>query len=97
MVYFRTKNLDKFFSVLQWKMLVKFMDISTVLLPFCICHGHLDYFVVILVYFSRFGMLYQEKYSNPINNISKLIQLSLFVEPRSILLCIPHGVQDPEK
>jgi hypothetical protein len=38
--------------------LVRFTDIPCILLPFGI-------FVVILVYFSRFGMLYQEKSGNP--------------------------------
>jgi hypothetical protein len=32
---------------------------------FRIFYGHLLYFVVILVYFPRFGMLYQEKSGNP--------------------------------
>jgi hypothetical protein len=42
-------------------MFVNFIDISSILLPFGSFYGHLHiiYFVVILVYFSRFGMLYQ--------------------------------------
>jgi hypothetical protein len=63
-------NLGKFWRVLLWKMLVNFMGISS----FC---GHLVYFVSVwytlwpfgiiygyLVYFSRFGILYQEKSGN---------------------------------
>jgi hypothetical protein len=41
-------------------MLENFMDISSILLLFGIFYGHLVYFVVILVHFSRFGMLHQE-------------------------------------
>jgi hypothetical protein len=67
MVYFQNKNpnLGKFWSVLQWKRLVNFMAIWSILLPLCLCYGHFVYFVVILAYFSRFGMLYQEKSGNP--------------------------------
>jgi hypothetical protein len=35
------------------------------LLPFGQVYGHLVYFGVILVSFSRFGMLCQEKFGNP--------------------------------
>jgi hypothetical protein len=35
----------------------KFMAIWSILQPFRILYGHLVYFVVILVYISRFGML----------------------------------------
>jgi hypothetical protein len=40
------------------------MAILSTLGPNCIVHGHLVLFVVILVYFSRFGMLYREKSGN---------------------------------
>jgi hypothetical protein len=56
-------NFGQFWSVLQRKMLVSFMHIWSNLLPL-----HMFYFVyckVILVYFSRFGMLQQEKSGNP--------------------------------
>jgi hypothetical protein len=54
MVYFQTKypNMGKFWSVLQWKMLVNFMSIWS-------------FFTAILVYLSRFGMLCQGKSGNP--------------------------------
>jgi hypothetical protein len=42
------------------------MVIWSISLPFEIFHGHLVYFVAILVYFSNFGMLYQEKSGNPV-------------------------------
>jgi hypothetical protein len=38
--------------------------IRAVLLPFNVFYGHLVYFVVILVHFSRLGMMYQEKSGN---------------------------------
>jgi hypothetical protein len=46
-------------------MLVNFMAMKSILLPLRIFHGHFIYFVVSLVYFSHFGMLYQEKSGNP--------------------------------
>jgi hypothetical protein len=41
MVYFQTKNptLGKFWKVLQWKILVHFMDIWSILLPFGIFYS----------------------------------------------------------
>jgi hypothetical protein len=67
MVYFQTQNpnLRKFCWVLQWKLLVNFMTIRSILLPFRILYGLLVYFEIILVYFSCFGILYQEKSGNP--------------------------------
>jgi hypothetical protein len=41
------------------------MAIWNIWQPFGISKGHLVNFVVILVYFSRFGTLYQEKSGNP--------------------------------
>jgi hypothetical protein len=60
MVCFQTKNpnLGKFWTVLQWKMIVYFMDTWSILRSFDVFYGH-------LVYFSRFGILYQEKSGNP--------------------------------
>jgi hypothetical protein len=58
-------NLGKLRSVLQRKMLVNFMAIRSISLPFGIFYAPLIYFVAILVYFSHFGMLYQEKSGNP--------------------------------
>jgi hypothetical protein len=66
MACFQTKNpnLGKFWRVLQWKMLVYFManclftDIWYTLWPLGIFYGY-------LVYFYRFGMLYNEKSGNP--------------------------------
>jgi hypothetical protein len=49
MVCLQTKNpnLGKFWRVLQWKMLVYFMDTRSILRSFVIFYGHLVYFVVI--------------------------------------------------
>jgi hypothetical protein len=35
----------------------------------CIFYGHLVYFEEIWLYFSRFGMLYQEKSGNPVREV----------------------------
>jgi hypothetical protein len=63
MVCFQTKNpnLGKFCRVLQWKILVYFMTIWSILRPLEIFYGHLVYFVVIWYIFPRFGILDQEK------------------------------------
>jgi hypothetical protein len=70
MVCFQTKNpnLGKFWSVLQWKMLVYLMSIWSILRPLELFYGHLVYFVIIWYIFSRFGMLCQEKCGNPVTN-----------------------------
>jgi hypothetical protein len=67
MVYFQTKNqnLGNFWRVVQWKMLVYFMDVWSILQPFGILYGLLVYFLVIWYIFPSFGMLYQEKSGNP--------------------------------
>jgi hypothetical protein len=60
--------------------------------PFGLFYCHLVYCMVILVYFSRFGMLYQEKSGNPAEetrdllvsvyfNIDMYLQLSHSVSP----------------
>jgi hypothetical protein len=69
MAYFQTKNPNsgQFWKVLQWKMLVYFMAIRSVLRPFGIFCGILVYFMVISYIFSRFGMLCQEKSGNPVH------------------------------
>jgi hypothetical protein len=67
MVCFQTKNTNsgKFWKALQWKMLVYFMAIWSLLRKFGVFRGHLVYFMVIWYIFHRFGMLYQEKSGNP--------------------------------
>jgi hypothetical protein len=67
MVCFQTKNPDlgKFWRVLQWKMLMYFMNIWSILWPLEIFYGHLVYFVVIWYIFPRFGILYLEKSGIP--------------------------------
>jgi hypothetical protein len=67
MVYFQTKNpnLGIFWRILQWKMLVYFVDIWCILHRFSIFYAHWVYFVVIWYIFFWFGMLYQEISGNP--------------------------------
>jgi hypothetical protein len=67
MVYFQTKNpyLGKFWKILQWKMFGIFRAILSISRPTGIFCGHLVQFVVIWYTFTRFGMLYREKYGNP--------------------------------
>jgi hypothetical protein len=67
MVCFQTKNqkLGTFWRVLQWKIMVYFMVIWSILRPFDIFYGHLVYLVVIGYSFPRFGILHQEKSGNP--------------------------------
>jgi hypothetical protein len=79
MVYFQIKNtnLGKFWKVLQRKMLV-------FLWSFRLFYSQMVYFMAIwyiwwplgmfgglLVYFSRFGMLYREKSGNPVHCIGR--------------------------
>jgi hypothetical protein len=88
-VYFQTKNhnLGKFWSVLQWKMLVNIKAIWSILLPFGILYGHLEHFVVSLVYFCRFWvpMSYQEKSGNPDRN--RVRKLGFDIYPK-LSLCM---------
>jgi hypothetical protein len=67
MAYFQTKNpnLGKFWRVLQWKILVYFMAIWSILRIFDIFYGHLVYFPPSWQTFSRFGLLHKEKSGNP--------------------------------
>jgi hypothetical protein len=94
MVCFLTKNpnLGKFWRVLQWKMLVYFMDTWSILRYFVICilltfdpfYGILLYFIDIwnfcgnLVYFSRFGILNQVKSGNPEQISANSLQILSF-------------------
>jgi hypothetical protein len=90
-IYFQTKhpNFGKFWSVIQWKKLVNSMAIWKILLPFGIFYGHLVYFVAILVYFSSFSMLYQEKSGNPVQissaiSFQRTLLLSLFQQKNPV-------------
>jgi hypothetical protein len=61
-------NLGKFWRDLQWKILVYFTALWSILLPFGIFCGHFEYFMVIwnilwlfgIHILPHFGMLYQE-------------------------------------
>jgi hypothetical protein len=52
-------------SVLQWKMLVNFMAIWSIVLLFGIFYGHFVYFVVILAYFYAFWYVVPRKIWQP--------------------------------
>jgi hypothetical protein len=67
MAHFQSKNpnLGKFWRFLQWKILLYFMAIWFILLPFGIFCGHFGIVYGYLANFSRFGMLHQEKSGNP--------------------------------
>jgi hypothetical protein len=61
MVYFQTKNpnLGHFCRVLQWKMLVYFMDIWSILRTIGLFYGHLVYFTDIWSILRTFGLFYR--------------------------------------
>jgi hypothetical protein len=67
MVCFQTKNpyLGKMFRALDWKMLIYFMAIWSILWIFGIFYDHLVQFVFIWYIFSSFGIMHQEKSGNP--------------------------------
>jgi hypothetical protein len=67
MVSFQTKNtnLGKFWSALDWKMLIYFTAIWNILQPFGTFYEHCHNFVFIWYIFSGFGIMYQEKSGNP--------------------------------
>jgi hypothetical protein len=65
--YFQTKNtnLGKFLKISQWMMLVYFMTIWSILSSLWYILWPFGIFYGFMVYFSRFGMLYQENSGNP--------------------------------
>jgi hypothetical protein len=73
MVCFQTKNpnLGNFWRVLQWKILVYFMTIWSILRPLEIFFGLLVYNVVIWYISPRFGILQQEKSGSPDPDVCK--------------------------
>jgi hypothetical protein len=78
---------SQFWNVLQWKVLVNFNDISS-LLPFGIFYGPLTYlhsghFGI----FFRFGMLYQDKSGNPARVSSVLLEF--WKINKKVSLCRP--------
>jgi hypothetical protein len=64
---FKPKNpyLGKFWRTLNWKRLVYFMAILSILRPNGLFYAHLVHFVVIWYILPSFGMLYREKSGNP--------------------------------
>jgi hypothetical protein len=67
MVYFQTRrrNLGKFCRVLQWKMLVFFVDIVPILRPYDIIYDRLVYFVAIWNIFPPCWYIAQRKIWQP--------------------------------
>jgi hypothetical protein len=52
----QNRKMSKFWGALEWKILVYFMTIWNILLPFGIMYGHLVQFVVIWYIFPQFSM-----------------------------------------
>jgi hypothetical protein len=67
MIYFQTKNtnLGKFWRALHWKILVNFMAIWYILVPFGIFYGYLIHFVLSLVHFAPFWYVVPRKIWQP--------------------------------
>jgi uncharacterized Tic20 family protein len=67
MVCFQIKNtnLGKFWSALDWKMLIHFVAIWNILLRFGKFYGHLVNSVFIWYIFPVFGIMYHWKSGNP--------------------------------
>jgi hypothetical protein len=74
-------NLDKFWRVLQWKILVYFMTIWSILRPLEIFYGH-------LVYFSPFWYFVPRKIWQPY--LAQRTNQSLFFAGKNVKKCA-HG------
>jgi hypothetical protein len=64
----KSPNLGNFWRVLKWKKLAYLMNTWSILQPFGLFYVYLVFIGIYcgnLVYFPRFGMLYQEKSGNP--------------------------------
>jgi hypothetical protein len=74
MLHFQTQKSDlgKFWRVLQWKMLVYFMAIWSILRSLGIFCGPLVFFWSFGIFLPRFGRLGQEKSCNPAAEASSL-------------------------
>jgi hypothetical protein len=58
-------NMGKFWSALKWKLFANFRYICSIYTAMWHILRPFGIFVVILIYFSRFGTLYEEKSGNP--------------------------------
>jgi hypothetical protein len=67
----RSPNLDKFWRALDWKMLIYFMAIGTILWIFGIFYDHLVPFLFIWYIFPGFGNICQEKSGNPAGRLRR--------------------------
>jgi hypothetical protein len=74
MVCFQTKNttfgyiFEGIFSKVDWKMFIYSMAIGNILRTLGIFYDYLVLFVYIWYNFSGFGIVYQEKSGNPVQN-----------------------------
>jgi hypothetical protein len=77
MVYFQTQNpnVGKFWRAFEWKMLVHFMTIWSILWPFGIIYVRLVLFADICYIFSQFGMFGPRKIWQPCLIASRLMNL----------------------
>jgi hypothetical protein len=81
---FQTKylTLGKFWRVLQWKMLVYFSAIGSILLSFLLYYSASWYILLSFgIFFPRFGLFYQEnlatlKYCWPLVNFFKSVTIA---------------------
>jgi hypothetical protein len=103
MAYFQNKNpsLGKFWRFLQWKMLVYYMAIWSILLPFGIFCDHFGIFYVYSYIFSPVRYVVPKKSGNPgqalisqVEESQKEIKISSnflsekpHLRPKSILMC----------
>jgi hypothetical protein len=67
MAYFNTKNpnLGIFWRALEWKKYIYFLANWNILWPIGIFYGHYGVSYGHSVYFSKFGILFQEKSGTP--------------------------------
>jgi hypothetical protein len=70
MVYFQT-NFGKFWTALEWKMLVYFMTPWNILGPFVIIYDCLVFLMVIWYIFSRFDMFGSTQILTTLSNATK--------------------------
>jgi hypothetical protein len=96
----KNPNLSNFWRFWQWKMLVYFMPMWSLLRPFGLFCGHLVYFLAFWYMlwlsgiFFCLGMLYQEKSGNPGQSHSSLsyTERRLFVLFYAVCLFEKHAV-----
>jgi hypothetical protein len=61
----KNPNLGKFWTALEWKMLIHPAVIWNILLPFGLFYGNLVNFVVVWCVMTHFGRVFRDKSGNP--------------------------------